>query len=249
MGAVLIRGIDEELKSKLRLRAAKHGVSMEQEVRTILDHELNVEPSPGDEHPVRAIRRYVEEHGGWDDMKFVRIRSKARAPKFDGGAQVDRSGYKCGFGNRQAAAVRAGDELALPKAGTALYITSVTEAEIRYGISLVSTGKRRAVLQQFAHEVLDRSFGVRNLPFDSDAAKRYALIASSQKLAGMSVSVPDAKIAAIAASKGFMVATRNEKHFLHSGVRVVNGSHKAGNTSKPGWMAGLRILQSKWQNH
>jgi plasmid stability protein len=117
MGAVLIRGIDEGLKSKLRLRPAKHGVSMEQEVRTILDHELKVEPSPGNEHPVRAIRRYVEEHGGWDDVKFVRIRSKARAPKFDGGAQVDCSGYKCGFGNRQAAVVRAGDELALPKAG------------------------------------------------------------------------------------------------------------------------------------
>ena len=103
-----------------------------------------------------------------------------------------------------------------------IYITTITEAEIRYGISLMSTGKRRTQLQQFAAGVLDRSFVGRNLPFDSDAAKSYALIASSQKQAGMTVSVPDAQIAAIAASRGFSIATRNEKHFLHSGVRVVN---------------------------
>jgi len=83
MGAVLIRGIDDELKGKLRLRAAEHGVSMEREVRTILDRELNGRPSNGEEHPVRAIRRFVEQHGGWDDVKFKRIRTKARVPKFD----------------------------------------------------------------------------------------------------------------------------------------------------------------------
>ena len=103
-----------------------------------------------------------------------------------------------------------------------VYITTITEAEIRYGISLMSAGKRRTQLQQFAAGVLDRTFGGRTLPFDSDAAKRYALIASSQKLAGMTVSVPDAQIAAIAASRGFSIATRNEKHFLHCGVTVVN---------------------------
>jgi hypothetical protein len=90
-----------------------------------------------------------------------------------------------------------------------VYITTITEAEIRYGISLMSAGKRRTQLRQFAAGVLD-------------AAKRYASIASSQKLAGMTVSVPDAQIAAIAASRGFSIATRNEKHFLHCGVTVVN---------------------------
>jgi plasmid stability protein len=83
MGAVLIRGIDDGLKKKLRLRAAERGVSMEQEARTILDHELNARPLQEDEHPIRAIRDYVTKHGGWDDVKFARIRSRARAPKFD----------------------------------------------------------------------------------------------------------------------------------------------------------------------
>lgn len=106
--------------------------------------------------------------------------------------------------------------------GGDLYITSVTEAEIRYGILLLSKGKRQAALMEFAQEVLERRFGARNLPFDSDAAKRYALIASSQRLAGMTVSVPDAQIAAIAGSRGFTVATRNARHFTHSGVPIVD---------------------------
>jgi hypothetical protein len=50
----------------------------------------------------------------------------------------------------------------------------------------------------------------------------YARIAGRQKQAGMTVSVPDAQIAAIAATRGFTVATRNERHFLHSGIQVTN---------------------------
>jgi predicted nucleic acid-binding protein len=106
--------------------------------------------------------------------------------------------------------------------GSDLYITSVTEAEIRYGISLMPAGKRRGTLERFADEVIDRNFGARNLAFDSEAAKKYAQVASRQRLAGVTVSVPEAQIAAIAATRGFIVATRNVKHFLHSGVRVVN---------------------------
>jgi plasmid stability protein len=83
MGAVLIRGIDEDLKHKLRLRAAEHGVSMEQEVRTILSSELNSIPAAEEEHPIRAIRNFVEKHGGWDGVQFRRVRSRARVPKFD----------------------------------------------------------------------------------------------------------------------------------------------------------------------
>ena len=40
MGSITVRKIEEELKKKLRLRAARHGRSMEDEVRTILRHAL-----------------------------------------------------------------------------------------------------------------------------------------------------------------------------------------------------------------
>ena len=48
MPALLIRGLDDTLKRQLRLRAAENGRSMEEEVRQILRHALDL-PSP-EEH-------------------------------------------------------------------------------------------------------------------------------------------------------------------------------------------------------
>lgn len=46
MAAITIRNIDDELKTRLRLQAAQHGCSMEQEVRSILLRALTVKPTP-----------------------------------------------------------------------------------------------------------------------------------------------------------------------------------------------------------
>lgn len=40
MSSITIRNLDENLKARLRLRAARHGLSMEQEVRNILQTTL-----------------------------------------------------------------------------------------------------------------------------------------------------------------------------------------------------------------
>lgn len=40
MAAITIRNIDDEIKNRLRLQAARHGCSMEQEVREILSRAL-----------------------------------------------------------------------------------------------------------------------------------------------------------------------------------------------------------------
>ncbi len=40
MSSITIRNLDVELKARLRLRAARHGLSMEQEVRNILQRTL-----------------------------------------------------------------------------------------------------------------------------------------------------------------------------------------------------------------
>ncbi len=47
MPALLVRGLDDDLKRQLRLRAAENGRSMEEEVRQILRQALSV-PSPRD---------------------------------------------------------------------------------------------------------------------------------------------------------------------------------------------------------
>jgi predicted nucleic acid-binding protein len=98
--------------------------------------------------------------------------------------------------------------------------TAINEAEIRFGIARLPEGRRRREIALLAEEFL---FSILDpLPFDHLAAMRYAEIAYRTEKAGFQIDVPDIQIAAIAASRGFSIATRNEKHFLHSGVRVVN---------------------------
>ena len=43
MGSILIRNIDDDLKQRLRRRAAEHGRSMEEEARAVLRQHLGVE--------------------------------------------------------------------------------------------------------------------------------------------------------------------------------------------------------------
>ena len=47
MGTLTVRNLDDELKSRLRSRAAERGRSMEEEVRVILRDVLTSEPAPG----------------------------------------------------------------------------------------------------------------------------------------------------------------------------------------------------------
>jgi len=58
-----IRNLDEGVKARLRQRAASHGRSMEEEVRTILRAAVTAPPRSGAEL-LAAIRRRVEPLGG-----------------------------------------------------------------------------------------------------------------------------------------------------------------------------------------
>jgi antitoxin FitA len=63
MSSLTIRNFDEDLKRKLRLRAAARNRSMEEEARDILRCSLSVEPDAQDNLADR-IRRRVEPLGG-----------------------------------------------------------------------------------------------------------------------------------------------------------------------------------------
>lgn len=60
-----IRNLDDAVKAQLRVRAARHGRSMEEEVRSILRHALQDEPLSG-QSLVDSIRAMVEPYGGID---------------------------------------------------------------------------------------------------------------------------------------------------------------------------------------
>ncbi|WP_028840495.1 FitA-like ribbon-helix-helix domain-containing protein [Thermomonas fusca] len=63
MATMTIRNLDDELKARLRIRAAQHGKSMEEEARSILREALKSEPLSGKEL-VQRIREMVEPYGG-----------------------------------------------------------------------------------------------------------------------------------------------------------------------------------------
>lgn len=102
-----------------------------------------------------------------------------------------------------------------------LYLSSVTLAELLFGIGALPGGKRKDMLEQ-ALEGLMGLFRDRVLPFDIDAARHYAKLAVAAKTGGRGFPTPDGYIAAIAVSRGFIVASRDTAPFEATGVSVIN---------------------------
>lgn len=107
------------------------------------------------------------------------------------------------------------------QAAETLYLSSVTIAELLYGIGALPAGKRKDRLTDAMDGVMEL-FADRVLPFDIAAARRYADLAVKARAAGKGFPTPDGYIAAIAASRGFAVATRDTSAFDAAGVAVIN---------------------------
>lgn len=65
MASMTIRNLDDQLKTRLRIQAAVHGRSMEDEARDILRSALSREPQTG-QSLVDAVRKRVQSMGGVD---------------------------------------------------------------------------------------------------------------------------------------------------------------------------------------
>ncbi len=103
-----------------------------------------------------------------------------------------------------------------------LFMTAVTEAEIRTGIAFLPEGGRRRGLAEAAERAFGGLFAGRVLPFDSAAARVYAEIAAARRASGRPLSQTDGQIAAIARSRGMTVATRNVRDFAETGIELVD---------------------------
>ena len=107
------------------------------------------------------------------------------------------------------------------QAAETLYLTSVTLAELLFGIGTLPRGKRKDALTRTLEGVLQLFTG-RVLPFDLDAARHYAALAVAARTAGKGFPTPDGYIAAIAAARGFSVATRDVAPFRAAGIEVID---------------------------
>lgn len=103
-----------------------------------------------------------------------------------------------------------------------LYITTITIAEIAYGIAVLPEGNRRRILEDSFNKALKDAFTHRVLSFDQTAAYTYGKIMGYRKSLGRPLSIPDGQIAAIAHSNNFSIATRNVRDFSDCEVNLIN---------------------------
>ena len=106
-----------------------------------------------------------------------------------------------------------------------LFLSAITMAELRAGVALLPAGKRRSGLQQNLEKRVLPLFAGRVLPFDLACTPAYAALIAKARNAGSAIAAADgyiAAIAAIAATHGFTLATRDAGPFVAAGVAVIN---------------------------
>ncbi len=103
-----------------------------------------------------------------------------------------------------------------------VFLSAVTEAELRYGVEIMPAGRRRDSLATALEGFVERDLAGRVLSFGTTAAKAYATIAAERRAAGRPIGQADCQIAAIARSLGASVATRDTRGFEGCGVDLIN---------------------------
>jgi toxin FitB len=103
-----------------------------------------------------------------------------------------------------------------------LWLTAINAAELMFGIVRLPDGERKRQLANALAETLNEDFSGRILPFDAQAAERFATIAAKRESQGRVGSVADTQIAAICIVHSATLATRNVRHFDDIGLSLVN---------------------------
>lgn len=103
-----------------------------------------------------------------------------------------------------------------------LFISTVTLAEIRFGIEFVADVARRADLTDWLSNKVRPMFEQRVLPVSEDVMLKWRLMVEEGRKAGHAFSQPDLIIAATGAHHGLTVVTRDVSDFQHARVPVMN---------------------------
>ena len=103
-----------------------------------------------------------------------------------------------------------------------LFVSSVTLAEIRFGIESVSDLGRRAELSDWLEHRVRPMFGQRVLEVSEDVMFRWRLLVEEGRKAGQTFSQPDLIIAATALQHGLAVVTRDVGDYQRARVPILN---------------------------
>ena len=103
-----------------------------------------------------------------------------------------------------------------------LYISTISIAEIIFGLELLPPGQRRQGFEERFESFLSAAFDHRVLVFDQAAARHYGPIMAARRRAGSPMAAPDGQIAAIARSQAMDLATRNTRDFRSCGLALID---------------------------
>lgn len=104
----------------------------------------------------------------------------------------------------------------------ALFVSTVTFAEIRYGIETVGDPIRRAELSDWLLHRVRPLFGQRVLEVSEDVMFKWRLLVEDGRKAGHTFSQPDLIIAATALHHGLTVVTRDTGDYRLARVPLLN---------------------------
>jgi len=108
------------------------------------------------------------------------------------------------------------------QAAEAIWISSMTLFEARYGLALMPDSRRKTQLQQRFEQLVQSDLANRVLVFDVRAAHLAAHLAAERKKRGRPVDMRDTFIAGIALAQSATLATRNTRHFDDLATPVIN---------------------------
>ena len=104
----------------------------------------------------------------------------------------------------------------------ATFVSSVTLAEIRFGIELIADVHRRAALSDWLALKIRPMFEQRVLPVSEDVMFKWRLLVEDGRKGGHTFSQPDLIIAATALQYGLTVVTRDTGDYERAGVPLLN---------------------------
>jgi toxin FitB len=103
-----------------------------------------------------------------------------------------------------------------------LFLSSITKAELLYGLAIMPSGRRKVQLAGVIWRFLAQEMRTEVLAFGSQEAEHYAEIAAQRRVSGRPIIQSDAQIAAIARVRKFSVVTRKVRDFEGCGIDIVN---------------------------